>query len=72
MFERHTRGKQLFTGYVDPDYARDLDKCRSIMGYVFILSQTPVSWRYILQSIVVLFTTKAEYMALTEAIKEAI
>ena len=42
------------------------------MGYVFTLSQAPVSWRSILQSTVALSTMEAEYMAMTEAMKEAI
>ena len=42
------------------------------MGYVFTLSQAPVSWRFTLQSTVALSTMEAEYMAMTEAIKEAI
>jgi len=32
-----------FIGYVDSNYAGDLDKCRSTMGYVFTLSQVLVS-----------------------------
>jgi len=39
---------------------------------VFTLSQVPVSWHSILQSIVALSTTEAEYMAMAEAMKEAI
>ena len=65
-------GKQECIKYVDSDYARDLDKHRSTMGYVFILSQAPVSWYSILQSTVALSTTEAEYMAMTEAMKETI
>jgi len=34
------------------------------------LSQAPVSWRYTLQSTMTLSMTEAEYMALTEAVKE--
>ena len=41
-------------------------------GYVFTLSQTPVSWRSILQSTVALSTIEAKYMAVTETIKEVI
>jgi len=41
-------------------------------GIVFTLSQAPVSWRSTLQSTVALFTTKAKYMAMTEAMKETI
>ena len=72
VFEKDSTGKQNCIGYVDSDYAGDLDKRRSTTGYVFTLSQAPVSWRSILQSTVALSTTEAEYMAMTEAMKEAI
>ena len=41
-------------------------------GYVFTLSQTPVSWRSILQSLIALSTIEVEYMAMMEAMKEKI
>ena len=72
VFEKDSIGKQDCIGYVDSDYAGDLDKRRSTTGYVLTLSQAPVSWRSILQSTVALSTTKAEYMAMTEVMKEAI
>jgi len=72
VFEKDFTGKQECVGYVDSDYTGDLDKHRSTKGYVFILSQAPVSCRSILQSTVVLSTTEAEYIAITEAVKEAI
>jgi len=72
VFEKNSTGKQECIGYVDSDYAGDLDKCWFTTGYVFTLSQALVSWRSILQSTVVLSTTEAEYMAMTEAMKETI
>ena len=42
------------------------------MGYMFTLSQALVSWCFILHSTIALSTTKVEYMAMTEAIKEVI
>ena len=48
IFEKDTNGKQECTGYVDSDYAGDLDKSRFMMGYVFTLSQAAVSWGLIL------------------------
>ncbi|KAH9679839.1 hypothetical protein KPL71_026297 [Citrus sinensis] len=59
------------SGFVDSDFAADLDKRRSITGYVFILNGGAVSWKASLQSVVALSTTEAEYIALTEAVKEA-
>jgi len=48
VFEKDSTGKQECIGYVDSDYAGDLDKRRFTMGYVFTLSQAPVSRRSIL------------------------
>ena len=72
VFEKDSRGKQECVGYVDSDYTGDLDKRRFTTGYVFTLSQSPVSWCSILQSTVELSTMEAEYMTMTEAMKEAI
>ncbi|RVW18475.1 Retrovirus-related Pol polyprotein from transposon TNT 1-94 [Vitis vinifera] len=57
-------------GYVDLDYAGDLDKRRSTTGYIFILFGGPVSSKSQLQSIAALSTTEAEYIVATEAMKE--
>ncbi|GJZ86393.1 zinc finger, CCHC-type containing protein [Tanacetum coccineum] len=54
------------------DYAKDPDKGRSITNYAFLVQGCIVSWKATLQYVVALLTTEAEYMALTEAVKEAI
>lgn len=59
-------------GYCDSDYASDLDRRRSISGYLFQVGGNTVSWRSGLQHIVALSTTEAEYMALVEATKEGL
>nr|GEX14380.1 protein argonaute 2-like [Tanacetum cinerariifolium]GEX98295.1 protein argonaute 2-like [Tanacetum cinerariifolium] len=54
------------------DYAKDPDKGRSITEYVFMVHGCVVSWKATLQHVVALSTIEAEYMALTEAVKESI
>jgi len=66
------RNSNILTGFVDSDYAGDLDKRRSLSGYVFCIGSCAVSWKATLQPVVALSTTEAEYMAITEAIKEAL
>ncbi|MCO5597506.1 hypothetical protein L7F22_051584 [Adiantum nelumboides] len=59
-------------GYTDSDYAGDMDKRRSTSGYVFLFNGGAVSWRSRLQNCTAMSTTKAEYVAVSEASKEAI
>ena len=72
IFKKDVTSKQECIKYVDSDYAEDIDKCRSTIGYVFTLFQAPISSHSTLQSTVALSTKEAEYMAMTEAMKEAI
>jgi hypothetical protein len=59
-------------GFVDADWAGDLDRRRSTSGYVFNLFGGAISWMSKRQAVVALSTTEAEYMAATHASKEAI
>jgi hypothetical protein len=59
-------------GYVDADYAGDLDDRRSTTGYVFTLAGGPICWKSMIQSTVAMSTTEAEYMAVAKAVKEAL
>ncbi|GJY96432.1 retrovirus-related pol polyprotein from transposon TNT 1-94 [Tanacetum coccineum] len=62
----------IVKGYVDSDYAGDLDGSKSTTGYVFTLSGGIVSWVSKLQSVVAMSTTEAEYVASAQASKEAV
>ncbi|XP_062116409.1 secreted RxLR effector protein 161-like [Humulus lupulus] len=62
----------LVEGYSDADYAGDRDNMKSTSAYFFLVGGNCVSWRVQLQPVVALSTTKSEYVAVTEAIKEAI
>ena len=59
------------TGYSDASWGNDHDTRRSYSGYVFLLGDSPISWSSKRQSTVALSTTEAEYIALTQACKEA-
>nr|CAN68815.1 hypothetical protein VITISV_001087 [Vitis vinifera] len=59
-------------GYVDADFAGDIDSRKSTTEFVFTLGSTTISWASNLQKIVTLSTTEAEYVAATEAGKEMI
>ena len=71
LFERK-QGPESVVGYVYSDFAGDMDKRKSTTGYVYTLASGSISWRLVLQSTIALSTIEAEYMALTEASKEAI
>ncbi|KAI3780212.1 hypothetical protein L2E82_10183 [Cichorium intybus] len=72
MCLRYGQSNTGVVGYVDSDFGKDLDKRRSITGYVFTLNGCAISWKAQLQSTVALSSTEAEYMAITEAVKEDI
>jgi hypothetical protein len=59
-------------GYCDSDWGSNIDDRRSITGYVFLLSGGAVSWQAKKQPTVALSSVEAEYMASTQATKEAI
>eukprot|EP00253_Pinus_taeda_P004932 PITA_04932 len=59
-------------GFVDADWAGDLDQRKSTSGYVFNLLGGAVNWMSKKQSVVALSTTEIEYMAATHASKEVV
>ncbi|KAH9791941.1 CCHC-type domain-containing protein [Citrus sinensis] len=72
MYGKTEASDEVLKGYVDSDYAGDLDRRRSLTGYLFMLNGCAVNWKATLQSVVALSTTEAEYTAATEAVKEAL
>ncbi|XP_071921747.1 disease resistance protein At4g27190-like [Coffea arabica] len=63
-------GKTMLDGYTDADMAGDLDNGKSTSGYLMIFVGGAVSWQSKLQKCIALSSTKAEYIAITEACKE--
>ena len=66
------RSSSSLVGYVNSDYAGDHDKRRSLTGYVVTLGGSAISWKASLQPVVALSMIEAEYIAMTEVIKEGI
>jgi hypothetical protein len=60
-----------FFGYCDSDWAQDRSDRKSTTGYVFFFAGAPISWATKKQQSVALSTCEAEYMAMSEATKEA-
>jgi hypothetical protein len=60
----------LFYGYADTAYA-NTDDYKSTSGYVFIVGGTAIMWRAKKQTTIALSSTEAEYIALSEAGREA-
>ena len=64
-------GQGSGSGFTDADWGSSDDR-RSIGGYTFLLNGSAISWNSKKQSTVALSSTEAEYMALTQAVKESI
>ena len=56
--------------YCDSDYAGDKDTRLSVTGYVLYMCGAPVIWRSKSQRSVTLSSSEAEYVAMSEAVKE--
>ena len=54
----------------DSDFANDKDTRHSVYGYIIYFSGIPVVWKSKSMKSVVLLTTEAEYVAVSEVVKE--
>jgi len=64
-------GRGCSGGYTDADWGAGEDR-KSVGGYVFMINGAAVSWASKKQPSVALSSTEAEYMALTQGVKEAL
>ncbi|KAG7533498.1 Zinc finger CCHC-type [Arabidopsis thaliana x Arabidopsis arenosa] len=69
-----SRSKEVpkLIGYSDSSHNVDPDDGKSTMGHIFYLGKSPISWCSQKQSVVALSSCEAEFMAGTEAAKQAI
>lgn len=69
---RFEKGNAELEGFADADWASNTLDRKSYTDFVFKLSNSAISWESPKQETVALSSTEAEYMALSEASKEAI
>jgi len=67
-----TSSSKEVLGYCDADWGGDLEDKRSTTGFVFMIGDGAISWSSKRQPTITLSTTEAEYMANTQARKEAV
>ncbi|CAA7037490.1 unnamed protein product [Microthlaspi erraticum] len=68
----HRASKAELVGYSDSSHNVDADDGRSTTGHVFYLNDCPITWGSQKQETVALSSCEAEFMAATEAAKQAI
>ena len=62
--------KLELNGFADADYGSNLIDRKSTTGYIFVFCGGPISWQSRKQPTVALSTMEAEYMALSDGIRE--
>ena len=63
---------QVLHGYVDASWGEDMDTRRSQTGFAFMFGNAAISWGSRLQTTVATSSTDAEYLALSDAVKEGL
>ena len=59
-------------GFVDLDFGGNVDKRKSLTGYVFTAWGSVISWKANLQSIVTFSSIEIKYIATTKVVKESL
>lgn len=72
LYGRKNEVVNRLVGYVDYDYARDLDRIRSLTDYKFMFNGCLINWKACLQYAFALSITEAEFTVVTESVKKAI
>lgn len=69
---RKSEGGLNLQGYADADWGGDKEDRKSTTGYIFLLCNAPVTWASKKQSTIAVSSTEAEYLAASQATKEAL
>jgi hypothetical protein len=69
---KRQEGKVTILGYSDSDWGSDSNDRKSYTGYIFMAHGGPVTWTSHKQTTIAYSTMEAEYIALSDATREAI
>jgi len=61
-------GKEL-SAYVDSDWGKEVETCKSISGQVAFFGMSPISYKSKKQQTIALSSAEAEYMAVSDLAK---
>ena len=64
------RKRNKLSGWVDSDFASDIDTRKSVTGYLMVLNGGPVSWKASRQGGVTLSSSEAEFVAASQLDKK--
>jgi hypothetical protein len=67
-----TKGQGEVVGFVDSDFAGDLDGHKSTSGFVFLAEGAAISWKSKLQPLAALSTVEAEFISMCAGVQEAL
>jgi len=68
----YTKTNEPLHGFSDADWGGNKIDRRSFTGYVYLLGDAAMSWKSQKQRVVALSSTEAEYVSMTEAVKEGV
>ena len=72
LFLVYGLGDLQVNGYTDASFQSDKDDCTSQSGFVFVMCGGAIVWKSSKQEITADSTTEAEYIAASDAAKEAV
>jgi len=64
--------RNILSGWVDSDFASDVDTRKSVTGYLMSLNGGPIAWKAARQGGVTLSSSEAEFVAASQAGKEVL
>jgi hypothetical protein len=71
QYSPHKESNNQVIGYSDADYTNNKYNRKSVSGMIFMLNGGPISWRSKKQKLILISTTEAEYISLSNIAKHA-